>query len=438
MSFFFTCLYALFIFWRPQEWMWPWLAGYQPINVIAILALISCGAEIMMGSIKVPQKLPHIFLGLGIYFAIIVSHAVHTYWAGITGSFEHFGKILIFYLLVILTVDSVRKIKILISIVVGMALMIAYHCYLQRVTGYGYYDLRVMMQPSGVRDEDGNMVILTRSFFFGIFDDPNDTALFLVSAAPLCLALLPRWGIIVTLPLALVLARISMFSESRGALMALGVTIMLFFGQFFSKKWLIMGGAVFIVFITFVVPVLSARGMIDQSSIERATYWGEANYIFKQHPLFGVGYSLLSSDYLEKDKAVHNSFIKAYTELGVFGYFFWFTLLCLAFFGNWYISEMKPETKEEKGLVRVARWMVPCLGGYYTAAYFLTRTYHLPLFLLMGISAALYRLAGEKVGIGRINQKMHMTKDKFWHWLALTPASIAFIYVSILIINKMR
>jgi hypothetical protein len=31
-----------------------------------------------------------------------------------------------------------------------------------------------------------------------------------------------------------------------------------------------------------------------------------------------------------------------------------------------------------------------------------------------------------------------MTKEKFWHWLALTPASITFIYVSILIINKMR
>lgn len=438
MAFFLTCLYTIVIFWRPQDWMWPWLAAYQPINIIAILALIACGVEIMMGTIKVPQKLPHIFLGLGFYFAILMSHVAITYWVGLIGSFEHFGKILIFYLLVILTTNSVRKIKILIWVTVGMALYIAIHCYLQQTTGTGFYGHRPLIQPTGIRDEDGNMPMMVRPHFFGIFDDPNDTALFLVSAAPLCLTLLPRWGILLTLPLALFFARISMFTESRGGLMALGVTILLFFGQFFSKKWLIVGGAVLIFFITFVIPALSSRGLMDQSSFERATFWGEANYIFKENPVFGVGYALLVSDYMDKDRAVHNSYIHCYTELGTFGYFFWFTLLCLAFIGCYYISEMKPETKEEKKLVRMARWMVPCLGGYYTAAYFLTRTYLLPTFLLFALSAAIYRCAGERVGIDTMNKKMHMTSQKLWHWLIATPVSIVFIYVSILIINKMR
>ena len=86
MTFFFTCLYAVFVFLRPQEWMFPWMASYEPVNIIAILALASLVFEILAGFIKIPERLPHFWLQLGVMLGVIMSHAAHTYLLGIIGA----------------------------------------------------------------------------------------------------------------------------------------------------------------------------------------------------------------------------------------------------------------------------------------------------------------------------------------------------------------
>jgi len=90
MSFFFLLLYIIATFFRPQDW----LAGFYGKPVIDILA--GCmffflvferfgGRGKQFGLVRVPQG----GLMVGFFVCILMSHIVHTYFAGLTNAFFH-------------------------------------------------------------------------------------------------------------------------------------------------------------------------------------------------------------------------------------------------------------------------------------------------------------------------------------------------------------
>ncbi len=435
MSFFCTLFYAFFILVRPQDWLWPVLIDYRMVNIIAIVSLGALAFDVMNRRVRIPEKLPHLWLELGVYFGIIMSHVAHTYWWGIQGASQEYGKKLIFFLLVLLTVNTAKRMKFMFWVIVIVACIMTYHCHLQITTGHGFAGWRPLVQ---LRFQDGEWLPTARAYFFGTFEDPNDTALFLVSALPLAFALFPgKLGLLLGMPVAAWLIYGVDLTKSRGGQIGLIVALGLLFHKWLSpKKFMILMAAGIIVF-TELIPLAAKFGFVDQSALDRAIFWGEANYYFKANPIFGVGYAMLSSDYMEKDRAVHNSYVLCYTETGVFGYTFWFTLLALSFFAARYVSRLIPEDKEEKHLIQMAIFMVPALGGYYAASYFLTRAYHLPFLLLMALAGAFYRITAEKMGYGLLAKRLHFTMEKFWLYPAISLGSIVFIYISIRLINAL-
>jgi len=85
--------------------------------------------------------------------------------------------------------------------------------------------------------------------------------------------------------------------------------------------------------------VLCAMGgsvLLDQSARERVVFWGYGNMAFKHNPIFGIGYGMFTELY--EDRAAHNAFVTCYTDLGLFGYWFWFNLLQLGMLGTWRTS----------------------------------------------------------------------------------------------------
>ena len=168
---------------------------------------------------------------------------------------------------------------------------------------------------------------------------------------------------------------------------------------------------------------------------ERVDFWGEANYAFIQKPVFGVGYGMIT-EYIPKNPSVHNSYVHAYSELGVFGYIFWFSCLAFAFVASWQLAELKPDTEEDRSLSLWLKCLVPGLAGMYLSGYFLSRTYQLPFFVIFAMCAASYTLIVRQTGVVALNNYCFVGPRKWMIWPALSIGSIIFIYISIRAMNS--
>jgi O-antigen ligase len=208
--------------------------------------------------------------------------------------------------------------------------------------------------------------------------------------------------------------------------------------------------------------VSGGRGM-DNDDGGRVALWGTGLQVFKAHPLFGVGPGNFSN-FNGNFQTAHNSYILGMAELGVFGYFFWMSLIVsgwtelskiigrktteaddspddgsfdsfdrqdsqqtykaqrsvetegaavlahstgLAGFDSYAVEPkaasgwspsyggfeeeetIDADTREENELVYAAKILRIGMVGFLVSAFFLSRTYAIPLYLLLGMAAAL-------------------------------------------------
>src|ERR1041385_4905017 len=108
MSFFFLILYIIATFIRPQEWV-PGMLNWKLINILACTTIFFILFERMSSRkltlIKVPQNF---FMAL-MFFAILMSHVVHTYFAGFIAAFYEFSTTFILFLIMLNGINSETK-----------------------------------------------------------------------------------------------------------------------------------------------------------------------------------------------------------------------------------------------------------------------------------------------------------------------------------------
>ena len=80
MTFVLSMLFMSLVFWRPQEWLMPWLFGWPVLDVIVYAALVTLTLEMNGGQIRLPTKAPQFYLLAGLWFASIMSHVANTYF----------------------------------------------------------------------------------------------------------------------------------------------------------------------------------------------------------------------------------------------------------------------------------------------------------------------------------------------------------------------
>lgn len=431
MTLFFISLFILATLMRPFEWFVPGLRDYHLLDLIVLGALASAGIEILQRKIKIPYQSPWLFLILGLLAVVLISHASHFYVAGMIESFQDFGKVAIIFTLVIISVKNVKQVQLLILLFILSALLMATHCLMQQHLGRGFSNLAPMIQNTS-----GWM--RTRSFFFGIFGDPNDTALFLVSSLPFIWALFcnpvqKKYWIGIFLCLFVFLAILS--TESRSGQMAM---VFMAGGYFLlripmKKLWAIAPLA----FLGLVLsPYLLVKiGWTDDSAMDRFNYWGQANYAFKSSPIFGVGYGMVT-DYTYKDASAHNSFVTAYAELGIVGYTVWLALIMFALYSMLRISKMDAESQEDIQIKWIATGLFASLIATCASGFFITRTYYMPLFIALAICAALYGSLASRMGWAPMNDYCGWRAKNSGVAIGASVASIIFIYLFIIVLNK--
>ena len=432
MTFFFTLVFMFLVFWRPQEWLMPWLYGWPMLDAVVGLSLLALLMEIDQGRINFPKRNAPVYLLIGLWAAAVMSHVVHTYFAGMTFTMKEVFKICFFTFLVYCILDSNRKLRRVALVFVASACVMGAHAILQEKRGYGFAGIPPLHIPAiGMRAPH------TRTVFFGIFSDPNDMAQMLVATVPLVFALPKRhspFSLLLCTLLAAFLVRAYFTTHSRGGLVGLIAVGAILLMLRTPSRWIpYLAGAGLVVALG--ICATFGASLLDASARERVVFWGYGNMAFKQNLIFGIGYEMYWL--ISYGRPAHNAFVTCYTELGVVGYWMWFSLLLLGVVGTWRVRlAMEDQTGEEQAwLYGFSGLALASLGGFAASAYFLSRTFVFPLFFLLAVVNSIPRAADAYLPENH-EPVIQPRRDLFGYGTLATLGSIAYIYLSILFLNR--
>ena len=401
MSFFLFLLYLFIVVVRPIEAFELDVGNSRPMLILWLFAFVF-GLVRALTKGEIAARPAHYFLFGMLLFAIMASQIRQGYLGGALQGFLEFSTSAGLFFLVALNVTTMQRLKaacvvLLASVVVAAGLSVySFH------TGFMWHLLVIMQgidfegaesafRPGEITApaDDTSGLVLWRIRGLGFMNDPNDLAQGIVMVLPLL------WGLhrerhrirnllLVYLPGALFGYAIFL-THSRGALV--GVASLFFFA---IHQWL--GTAKTIMAMAFVglLPTLAkfggGRGFSsgEQSAGERIEAWYEGLQMFKHNPILGVGYG----NYLDHHHlTAHNSFVLAFAELGLVGFFAWVGILVVTYQGMKLVIDRAPADSETYRLAILIR---ASLIGFLTCAWFLSRTYQATLFITLGFGAAVW------------------------------------------------
>lgn len=374
MTFVLLLCYLAIIYLRPAEWI-PLFAGWQlmDITMLGTVFFLFLVLALTKGSSLV--RIPHNRLMMGLFIVIMLSQAAHGYVGGAIHAATTFLVNMITYFLIVNIVNTQRKFHVALWALVILTSLLAWQGHVQATTGIGWAGQGTV--------EDGRIT------WIGIFNDPNDLALAFVIVVPLLLALIfgPSFIGYKWLPMALIglLVYGIYLTNSRGGLLALMAAVGYFFIRRSKHRLLggVMGGAVALLVFLFGPSRLGMISAEEDSAAGRLDAWYYGFQLLKGSPLFGAGHNMFTDDY---PMTAHNSFVLAFAELGLVGFFCWVGLLYVTFKGLGLVEK-------HLRLWPYAIGLEAGLVGFCAAAFFLSRTYILIPYLLVALSAALSNVA---------------------------------------------
>jgi putative inorganic carbon (HCO3(-)) transporter len=228
----------------------------------------------------------------------------------------------------------------------------------------------------------------------GMLNDPNQFGQYLLMVLPMLFVGSKKEGLglgyFVAIPLAVLFMIGVYFTGSRGA--ATGGAILL--GLFLTRRFKATGAVVSTALgalLLLAVNAIGSRAISMSGGMDRLSLWSDGMSYFKSSPLWGIGIR----GYTERSfmsMTAHNSYLLCAAELGMVGYFLWMSMIVVTLIQ---ISRVpKVVGASDPALARWAVALRLSLGVYLYTSFFLSRTYDLPLFLLLGMSGAVITAAG--------------------------------------------
>src|SRR5262249_11715338 len=370
-----------------------------PVYYAVILAALVAAARSILGQFT-PAALaasPITTCVLGFLVAIVLSHLANGAVREAIASGMMFVKVALYYLLLVANLRTARDIRVFLVVVCGLMTVQAGLAVLQF---FGYIDIEAL-RPFEQRMEDygtGETVgLLPRLCGAGIFHDPNDLCVLLVIGAVFTLYLtaerrLGPGGFAAAVPLGVFLGAIPL-TASRGGMLAL-------FAALTTFAFLRLGARRGVMLILLALPltavVLGGRmtqfelDNPDDTSQHRLRHWSDGLVAFRGSPVFGIGqgtYEALAGH------VAHNSYVEAYTELGVLGG----TLFTGAFvYAAWALIRVGRRLRRAQAptLARLHPCLLTAVIALMIGMVSLSRNYTSPTYLILGLATAYLRVAG--------------------------------------------
>lgn len=386
MSFLSLLLYITIIYMRPGEWI-PAFYGWQLMDITAILAMVCLTMETAISRRNLARVPQNIFM-FGLLVALVLSHLSHFYFGGAWAAFLDFSKKVILYFMIVNILTTERKLKIFIGLIVVLMTIIA-------IQGIDMLDTGIGWAGQTLSNEG-------RIKWIGIFHDANDLAMALVMVVPFLLSAVLKpsrfFFKLAAIPMLTAILYAIYLTNSRGGILALMMTIFVYFTIYFKKLWQRLIGALAGMGIAVLVFIMgpSRLAMLDaeeQSAFNRVESWYEGIGMLKSNLLFGAGKGMFTEDYR---LVAHNSFIHTAAETGLFGYFFWIGLFYISIKYLLNIQSLDTAAEELRDSKILANATIVSFAGMLAAMFFLSRSFIELPYILIGLSAALYNIVSQK------------------------------------------
>jgi hypothetical protein len=418
-----------FVYIRPQEFVEP-LKSVPILYIACAAALVGALVDLRLGKSRL-EAAPQLVWILGLFFWIMLTVLIRQTRTLPDVALE-LGIVLVLYLVIAHAVQSFWGLRAVASVIAISALFVALvgidqglsdrGCVLIDETTpgdqtFGKFDGRpceataecylgdaepgrqYMCEKIGLF---GTTSVQDRVRYRGVLQDPNELALAAAVAVPLVFAggrkrwAISRWTL-GTLSVALVLICTVMTGSRGGMLVFLAVI-----GAYFIKRlgWrgvaigALLGG-----------PVLLLGGRAGEkaatSTLERIDCWYEALMMWRQNPLFGVGFQQFGEHHY---LTAHNSYLLALAELGLPGMFLFSVIVYLSAkvpysvlrhyrHAGTFSSPAAGSVQLDPGVAEARAWAMSLFAAYCGLAvgiFFLSFSYHLVLWIYFGLSGALY------------------------------------------------
>jgi hypothetical protein len=313
--------------------------------------------------------------------------------------------------------------------------MMSIHALMQQKLGYGFAGARPMYVPK----PDGEIQI--RSWFFGIFEDPNEMAQMIVSSMPFTFVMFKRknfFNWLIAVGLCVFLYQGMATGLSRGSVIGLSAAGTLLGVMKLPARWMPRMMPLGLLGALAACPVFTKA--LDMSARERIVFWGLGNQAFKSsiiNMMTGIGYGMFWT-VTRTGRAAHNAFVNCYVEIGYIGYCFWFGLIVLGIMGAWRTrAEMvyRRNDAEADYLWRFSGYVIVALVAFCASSYFLSRTFIYPFFFLMALAGVTPVIADDMIEDDDYAYLFPSGRDAFILCAVGGAFSIVYIYISIILMN---
>jgi len=381
MALFLTLLSIALCYFSPADLV-PSLAPYHIqqfiLGTAVIISLVTFDPN--RGGMKSTQSV----LLVGFWFAVVISVLVRGFFRGSLNAFLDFGVVVGVFLLIVMNAYSVGRISLFCRVISLCAVVLALEAIVALYTGFQANTL-----VWGRMSEDGVLVQRVRGF--GILNDPNDFAQFLLIGLAF-LGISWRKGdpirnlILVLMPGSILVFAIYL-TGSRGAIFGMAAIAFAVVSRRLSLlRSVVLAGVVVAVLVLGRFGGGRDISLHEGSAAGRVTAWGSGISQLRSDPLFGTGYNQFTE---YNDLTAHNSFVLCFAETGFFGYFFWLALLITTTVGLEALNKIPVKTPEDADFARCVTTVRAGLYTFLATAWFLSRTYHETLYIILALATVL-------------------------------------------------
>ncbi|MES2098559.1 MAG: O-antigen ligase family protein [Pseudomonadota bacterium] len=379
--YFYLLAYLAVLYIRPHEFV-PFFMGWPVLPILLMLAFL-------FWLMRQPKNFeaPQFRLMPVLTLAMMLS-LVFTGWiGGGLAVLSEFAPVVMLFYMVATSTDSLQRVRQIFLVLSVSVTVLSWHGIDQIEKGIGW---------TGAELSQGSRIT-----YLGFLNDPNDLAMALVMILPMILHLghgagrIVRW---ITYAAAGAVAYAVYLTNSRGSVLAMGAMVFLYgILRYGVLKSVLVIPVLLIPLIAF-GPSRMAEMSADEDSAEgRIEAWYEGVQLLIMRPLFGVGKGQFA-DY--HGLTAHNSFVLAFAELGLVGYFVWLSNIVISWLmlqrivRSEALVDASPEAlsqwEETRGAARTL-WYGYVAG--LVSAFFLSRSYVVILYLHIALIVAVFQMA---------------------------------------------
>lgn len=412
-------LYLVLTIVRPQDYM-PALVGVPLLPVVLVLAFLAW----IVSSAKT-YTAPQLVILPAFLLVLMVSQVANGWSGGALDELEKFGPTVIAFFVLAACCTNPRRVTVTMTVFVLCSMLLALHGVEQARTGVGW---------TGMVIGEGH-----RIQYVGIFNDPNDLGLLFATAVPMAVFLASRSQLLSRLfwrAGTLLLIYGTYLTNSRGAMLAVLVVAGIYI---WHRRGAFIAGSLGVIGLLCLRLLSSRMDDLDageESAAGRVDAWYSGMHMFMSHPLFGVG----GGNFTEyNDLTAHNSFVLVLAETGFIGFVLWLAFVGYCFWMMLAMRRYKPaadmDPEQAKGWPQeqaIALTLLLSLSGMFTAAFFLSRSYMIVLYLLAAVVTGHYIGAQERYpGLPAFR-----LSAQWWRWVPAAMGSVAGLYVLVAVLLR--